>query len=156
MKTRLVTLAVFAGMAYAGYAQTPLASCVPGVTPGIPLFSPSSTIGVVGDYTLSCTNIGFLGAPVASLNFDFFMNVSEINTGSWTLTQGLNAYPGSLFSSNTVEFLGVAYDPNQPTLSFELHGVEVNPSLWGPLFIYQETSTVAGSLSVNIPNPSKS
>ena len=134
------------GFALAASAQVGTSiDCLPGITPAVPVFNPASTVGVVADYTIFCTNTGFNGAgPVASENFDFFMNVTELNTGAWTLTQASNTYTGTLAASNQVEFLGVAYDTNRPTLSFELHGVKVNPSLWGPGFVFREDATIAG------------
>jgi hypothetical protein len=139
--------------AAAAYAQVPgSSSCLPGVTPAPPTFPLISTVGIVSDYTLFCTNTGFVGGPVASLNFDFFMNVSpELNTGSWTLTQGVNTYSGTFIPGNLVSFTGVTYNTNIPTLSFEIHGVEVNPSMWGPSFVYLETVTISGPLTVHLP-----
>jgi hypothetical protein len=129
-------------------------SCLPGVTPAPPTFPLISTTGVVSDYTLFCTNTGFVSGPIASMNFDFFMNVTVLNTGGWTLTQGLNTYSGTFTPGNLVAFAGVAYDTNQPTLSFEIHGVKVNPSLWGPSFQYLEDFAESGPLSITfIGNP---
>jgi hypothetical protein len=154
MRNALIVLGILWSAACTGYSQTtPSAGCLAGVTPAPPTFSLSSTLGAVSDYTLFCTNTGFSGAPVASLNFDFFLNGSLLTTGPWMLTQGLNTYSGSLILSNAVQFLGVSYDPNQPTLSFEIHGMEVNPSTFPGGFVYEETSTIAGALSVGITNP---
>jgi hypothetical protein len=129
--------------------------CLAGVTPAPPTFSLLSTVGVVSDYTLFCTNTGFVRGSVGQETFDFFMNVPEINTGTWTLTEGANSYNGIFGPSNTVEFQNVAYDTNQASYSFELHGVEVNPSLWPAGFEYQEFLSVAGGVTLPIPNPTQ-
>ena len=146
MRTPLVYLALFLSLLYTATAQiAPVADCTPGITPFVPTFSLSSTVGVVADYTLFCTNTGFSSSPISSLNFAYTLNTTDLNTGAWTLTEGLNTYSGTLFLSNQIRFLGVAYDPNQPTLNFEIHGVEVNPSLLPGGFQYQEVVALNGS-----------
>src|SRR5215471_1091240 len=152
MRTALVPLAIlFAAFTAQGQVSGSI-HCLTGVT-SVPTFSLLSTVGVVGDFTIGCTNSGFSpGTPTGAENFSFFMNVTELNVGGWTLTQGPNTYSGALVLSNTLQFLGVTYDPNQPTLSFELHGVEVNPSLQGPGFVFREAASVNGPLPVSIDN----
>jgi hypothetical protein len=128
-------------------ASAATSSCVASVTPSTPTFSLSSTTGAVSDYLLSCSNSG--SGPVATINMQFFLNVSVLNLGGWTLTQGLNTYTGSLGASNEVDFLGVTYDVNQASLSFEVHGMKVNPSLWPAGFPYHETTTNSAGISVS-------
>ena len=151
MKAAPVALAIVIASA-AAHAQVPgTASFLTGVTPAPPTFPLINTVGVVSDFQLFCTNSGFISGPIASLNMSFFMNVTELNSGGWTLTQGANTYRGTFIPGNTISFTGVTYNTNLPTLTFEIHGVEVNPSLWGPDFIYRETVGISGTLSVTLP-----
>jgi hypothetical protein len=147
---RSALLAFFA-VAIGGHAQVGgSSSCIPGITPGVPIFPLTDTVDAVADYTLFCTNTGFTSTvPVVNVNFNFFTNVTQLNTGAWTLTEGVNTYSGAFVFSNGIQFTSVAYDRNQPTLSFELHGVEVNPSLWGHDFVYHETVSISGAIPIS-------
>src|SRR5258707_1052874 len=95
----------------------------------VPVFSPSSVSGAVGDYTLDCTG----GTPVLptdpvpQINFDAFMNVTVLNTGGWILTDGVNMTTGILGSGNLVEFLGVPFNPpGTGHVLFEVENIFVN------------------------------
>ena len=84
------------------------------------------------------------------------MDAPVLNSGGWTLTQDANSYRGMFISTNGVNFTGVAYETSLPTLRFELHGVEVSPIAQGPIFIYTETVSVSGAVSVTLlRNPSQ-
>jgi len=82
---------------------------------------------------------------------EFFLSAAVLNTGPWTLTQGINTYSGTQFG-NVVFFQAVLYDTTQPTLSFEIHGVQVNPSLWGVSFVYRETVSFSGNILPGFEN----
>jgi hypothetical protein len=119
---------MFSGTASAaGVASCQLSS------PLVPTFLLGSTVGTLGGVDFFCTNTGFSGAPIASLDFHVGFNVSNV-FGSPTLTQGSNTYSGFNIS-------GIAYDPNQPFLDYFFQGAQVNPSQQGPGIPYFETIT---------------
>ena len=60
------------------------------------------------------------------------------------MTQGVNTYAGTFAAANQIDFTSVAYDTSQPALSFELHGVQVDPSASPLGYQYLETSGIAG------------
>ena len=133
-------------------AQTGTSSCLTGITPSVPTFSLASVVGVVADYTLFCTNPSSASPPPALVNMEFFLNTPVLDTGPWTLTQGPNTYLGTHPVGNAVFIPSVQYDTTQPTLSFELHGVTVNPSLFGPSFVYLEIVSIVGSITPEFSN----
>ena len=118
--------------------------------PSVPTFSVSSTVGIVADYTLFCTNSFSEG--IFNTNFDFFLSTSELNTGVWSLTQASNTYSGTYVTATDIGFTGVTWDTGTPTLSFELHGVQVNPSASPLGYQYYETSSVNGPPLSQISN----
>jgi hypothetical protein len=134
--------------------SAPQTLCTSGVT-SFPIFSVLATTGFVGDFTLSCVNTGFApGSSTGLLNFGFFLSAPQLNIGPWTLTDGTNNYAGLFVPvSEHIQFTSVLYDPNIPLINFELSGVEVNPSLNPPGYLYLESIGISGSISVPIQNP---
>jgi hypothetical protein len=125
-------------------------TCNAGVT-SIPVFNPSSTSGAVGDYTLDCTG----GTPgTTPMNFTSFMNVAVLNTGGWTLTDGVNNFAGTLVPSNVVEFLSVPVNPpGLGHLNFKVEGIFVNPSMLPPGAEFREDMTIFSPVfSITIVN----
>jgi hypothetical protein len=147
--TLLLTISLYLVLSVAN-AQVGPPICLAGITPSVPTFSLASVVGVVADYTLFCTNPAN-SPPPTLFNMEFFLNVAVLNIGPWTLTQGPNTYPGTQ-SANTVFVPFVLYDTTQPALSFELHGAKVDPSLFGPSFVYLETVSFSGPISLEIAN----
>jgi hypothetical protein len=143
-------MALLLGSVAACNAQIQPIDCLAGITPFVPTFSLSSTVGVVADYTLFCT-AGRVSGPTVAENFTFFLNTTAL-TAPWTLTEASNTYVGTRGASNEVFFLGVAFDTSKPTLSFEIHGMEVDPSTMPPGFTYFEDLAVSGPLTLNIVN----
>jgi PEP-CTERM motif len=150
MKTACFRLALLLASAAACTAQIQPIDCLAGITPPVPTFSLSSTIGVVADYTLFCS-AGLVSGPTVAENVTFFLNTTAL-TAPWALTEASNTYVGTRGASNEVFFLGVAFDTSKPTLSFEIHGMEVDPSTMPPGFLYLEDSSVNGPLTLNIVN----
>jgi hypothetical protein len=148
MKTTCITAALFLGSVAACTAQIQPIDCLAGITPSVPVFSVSSTVGVVADYTLFCT-AGPVSGPTVAENFTFFLNTTAL-TAPWTLTEASNTYVGTRGASNEVFFTSVAFDTSKPTLSFELHGMEVNPSTLPPGFPFREDFAASGALTLNI------
>jgi hypothetical protein len=104
----------------------------------------------VGDYTLDCTG-GTPGTPTLT-NFTSFMNVSVLNTGGWTLTDGVNNFAGTLGASNAIEFLSVPVNPpGVGHLHLQVEGIFVNPSVLPPGAEFLEDVTVS-PLSITIVN----
>ena len=57
MKFVCLTVGLLLGWVGIGNAQVgPIVKCAAGITPSVPTFSVSSTVGTVADYTLFCTN----------------------------------------------------------------------------------------------------
>ena len=131
-------------------AQVNPIQCNPFATP-VTLHT-ANTSGVVADFNMSCT-AGRVGGGVSNMDFQFFLFVPEIDTGSWTLTQGANTYSGTLVGTQDVRFPSVAFDTSLPTLDFEMSGVTVNPSLFGPGFTYLEAIAVDGPIALDIQDP---
>lgn len=151
MKRFCSTLSLLLGSVAIGNANT---VCSTGITPSVPTFSESSTVGVVADFTLSCVN-NPAGVGVFDVNFTFFLNDTILDTAAWSLTQGANTYSGTYAPPNEIAFTGVAYDPSAPALSFELHGVEVNPSAAPDGFPYYESLGINGDVSVPVFQPTQ-
>jgi hypothetical protein len=130
-------------------------NCIAGAT-SVPVFNPTSTSGTVGDYTLDCTG----GTPVSSglplpeINVTSFMNVAVLTPGTWTLTDGVHNFPGVLGLSNVVEFIGVPFDPpGAGHVTFEVEGIQVNPSDLPPGAQFREVVDVTSTMSFGISNP---
>ena len=87
-------------------------------------FSPVDPVDVVSDFERFCTNTGFISGPIAS----------RLHGRACAQLGWLDAHAGCEYvqwyvhPSNGVYSTGVAYDTSLPTLTFELHGVEVSPS----------------------------
>ena len=150
MKIACLSVALLLGSVAASTAQVPPIDCLAGITPSVPTFSVSSTLGVVADYTLFCS-AGLVSGPTVAENFTFFLNTTAL-TAPWTLTEASNTYVGTRGASNEVFFLGVAFDTSKPTLSFEIHGMEVNPSTMPPGFPLLRGFGANGPLTLNIVN----
>jgi uncharacterized repeat protein (TIGR03803 family) len=130
-----------------------LVFCNAGITGSVPTLSPSSTAESIADLTLSCSSPpGQSG--VVSGNFAFSLNSTILNTGAWSLIQGANTYAGTLAAANQIIFTGVSYDLSQPAFSFQLQGVQVNPSTSVPGTQYYEitSASAATGLLMNQPN----
>jgi hypothetical protein len=119
-------------------------NCTAGVT-SVPVFSLSTTVGQVGDYTLNCT-----GSASGVLNVDEFLNVPILNLGGWEITDGVNFYPGTLILSNVVDFGNVNF--NVP-LTLTVENIFVNPSLEPAGFSFNADVSLSGAPSWSIPNP---
>ena len=145
----LLTLVLVSTAAY----SAPQTLCTTGVA-SFPTFSVLATTGFVGDFTISCANTGFApGSPTGVVNFNFFLSAPELNVGPWTLTDGTNNYAGLFIPLSQIQFSSVIYDPNIPLINFELSGVEVNPSLFPPGFLYQESININGTISLPVTSP---
>jgi hypothetical protein len=108
-----------------------------------------STAGAVGDYLLACVNTGFAPAsPTGTVQFDFFANTNILTPGAWTLVENATTYSPALLVGNHISFTGIVYDPNLPTVNFDLQGINVNPSLLPPFFLYQEDLAITGTISL--------
>lgn len=150
MKTACLSMALLLGSVAACTAQIQPIDCLAGITPFVPTFSVSSTVGVVADYTLFCS-AGLASGPTVPENFTFFLNTTAL-TAPWTLTEASNTYVGTRGAPNEVFFTSVAFDTSKTTLSFELHGMEANPSTLPLGFSYFEDLAVSGPLALNIVN----
>src|SRR5262249_1640940 len=139
---RLLTLTL---LATAAYAIPPQSNCTTSAA-SFPIFSTLATTGFVGDYVLSCTNTGFIDGTPGTLQFNFFTFVPQINSGLYNLTDGFNNYAGTFIAPDHVQFNSVVYDPNLTLINFEVSGIEVNPSLNPPGFLYHEALGVNGTI----------
>jgi hypothetical protein len=82
------------------------------------------------------------------------MNVAVLNTGGWTLTDGVNNFAGTLVPSNVVEFLSVPVNPpGLGHLDFKVEGIFVNPSMLPPGAEFREDMTIFSPVfSITIVN----
>jgi len=145
------TIALLLGCAAAGNAE---AFCTAEITGSLPTLSATSTAGSVAGYTLSCTTApGQSG--IVSFSLAFSLNNTILNTGAWSLIQGANTYAGTLAAANEIIFAGVSYDLSQPALSFQLQGVQVNPSASVPGTQYHEIVSVSGTTALTVNQPSQ-
>ncbi len=136
-------------------ANTALVTCTPGAA-SVPVFSTSSVSGAVGDYTLDCT--GGIPAPPASpvpeIDVTVTTNVPVLTPEGWNLSDGLNNTPGTLESSEEIEFFGVPFDPpGAGSLDLQVENIFVNPSLEPPGFQFTASGAIFGTISVDIANP---
>ena len=81
------------------------------------------------------------------MNLEAFLNVAVLGTPTPILTDGVNDYTG-VVDANTVQFLGVPFDP--AGISFEFEDIFVNPSLQAPGFQFFEDVSATGSTSIPI------
>ena len=84
------------------------------------------------------------------MNFEAFLNVTVLPTGGWTLTGGISTVTGIKVNSNSIEFDDVKFDASQSTINFTIQGQQVNPSLWGPGFPFNEDVAAAGNYTLGI------
>jgi hypothetical protein len=131
---------------------TAVVTCTPGVS-SVPIFSTSSVSGEVGDYTLDCTGGNPGGPPFPVINIYATMNVPILDTAGWILSIGGSPTPGTLDSSNQVEFLAVPFDPpGSGSVDLQVENIFVNPSLEPPGFQFSETVFITGNVATEIPN----
>jgi uncharacterized repeat protein (TIGR03803 family) len=129
--------------------------CTAEITGSVPTLSASSTAGSVADYTLSCSTAPGQSGIVSGISFSFSLNNTILNTGAWSLIQGANTYAGTLAAANEITFTGVSYDLSQPAVTFELQGVQVNPSASVPGAQYDEIVSVSGTTALTVNQPAQ-
>lgn len=151
LKLALCMLALIPG------ARSDVVTCNAGAV-SVPVFNPSSTSGAVGDYTLTCTggNPTPPGQKVPVIDVDVDLNVPVLNSLGWVLTDGVNMTSGILASPKVVDFTGVPFNsPGSGTLVLTIENVLVNPSDEPPGFQFDETGSIFGTTSTEIPNQSQ-
>ena len=142
-------LALWGLLLFVPAARAAAITCNAGAA-SIPVFNPTSVLGVVGDYTLDCTG-GMTGTPIL-LNFTSFMNVAVLNSGGWILTDGVHNFAGTRGPENVVEFLSVTVNPpGEAHLDLEVENIFVNPSTLPPGSEFLEDMTVSDP-SIGIVN----
>ena len=146
------TIALLVGCAAVGNAEV---FCTAEITGSAPILSASSTAGSVADYTLSCSTPPGQSGIVSGISLSFFLSSTILNTGGWSLIQGANTYAGTLAAANEINFTGVSYDLSQPTVTFQLQGVQVNPSASVPGTQYDEIVSVSGTTELSVSQPNQ-
>jgi hypothetical protein len=149
---KLRALLILSAFAATLSADPNVVTCTPGVA-SVPVFSTSSVSGEVGDYTLDCTGgIPAPSPPFPVINVYASMNVPILDTAGWVLSVGGSPTPGTLYSPDQVEFVGVPFDsPGSGTVDLEVENIFVNPSLEPPGFQFSDTVSITGNVSISIP-----
>ena len=135
-------------------ANSAVVTCTPGAA-SVPIFSTSSVSGAVGDYTLDCTggNPAPPLSPIPEEDLVITTNVPVLNTDGWIVTDGVNNTPGTLESSEEIEFFGVPFNPpGAGSLDLTVENIFVNPSLEPPGFQFTASGAIFGTIAVEIEN----
>jgi hypothetical protein len=143
---KLRVLWILSAFAVTLSADPNFVTCTPGAA-SVPVFSPSSVSGAVGDFTLDCTG----GIPSSPIEIDVGVttNAPVLTPGAWILTDGVNNTPGTFESSEDIEFFGVPFSPpGAGSVELTVEDIFVNPSLEPPGFQFTASGAIFGNISV--------